>query len=478
MVAHLKSRDTDRIMTAAPPSPVPDRTAPEWRALDAAHHLHPFTDHKALTEQGCRIITGADGVWLWDSEGTRILDGMAGLWCVNVGYGRRELADAAARQMAELSYYTQFFRTATPPTIELARRLADLTPRGLSHVFFTNSGSEANETAIRMVRHYWALEGQPARTVIIGRDNGYHGSTVAAAAMSGMKAMHRQGGGPVPDFEHIRDPHRFRNGPDQSPEAFGRTAAGWLEEAIQAIGPGRVAAFIGEPIQGVGGLIVPPPGYWAEIQRICANHGILLIADEVTCGFGRTGHWFGSQTFDIRPDIMTLAKGLSSGYMPIAAVMVGQRVARTLIELGGEFAHGFTSSGHPTACAVALENISILDREGLVERVREDVGPYLMERLEGLSGHPLVGEVRGRGLMAGVELVRDKAGPGFFRPAGRVGTHCRDLCFKANVIIRAVGDTMVMAPPLIITRAEIDTLVDTLSRALDQTERDLPRLMP
>jgi len=333
-------------MTSTAASPIPVRTAREWRALDTAHQLHPFTNYKALAAEGSRIITRADGVWLWDSEGTRILDGMAGLWCVNVGYGRREMVDAAARQMTELPYYNQFFKTATPPAIELARTLATLSPRGLDHVFFTNSGSEANDTAIRMVREYWALEGQPERRVIIGRHNGYHGSTVAAASMGGMDAMHNQGGLPLPDFGHIQEPHQFRYAPNASAEAFGREAAGWLEEAIRAIGPGRVAAFIGEPIQGAGGLIVPPLGYWSEIQRICANHGILLIADEVICGFGRTGHWFGSQTFDIRPDIMTLGKGLSSGYMPIAGVMVGERVVRTLFELGAEFVHGFTSSGH------------------------------------------------------------------------------------------------------------------------------------
>ncbi|MBB4285292.1 aspartate aminotransferase family protein [Roseospira goensis] len=462
---------------SALPAALPTRSTAEWRALDAAHALHPFTDYKALAAEGSRIITRADGVYLWDSEGTRILDGMAGLWCVNAGYGRRELVDAAARQMTALPYYNLFFKTATPPAIELARKLVELTPAGLNHVFFTNSGSEANDTVIRMVRQYWALEDQPERRVIIGRHNGYHGSTVAATAMGGMGAMRRQGGLPLPDFEHIREPNRLRYGPDQSPEDFGRAAAGWLEEAIQAIGPGRVAAFIGEPIQGAGGLIVPPPGYWAEIQRICANHGILLIADEVICGFGRTGRWFGSQTFDIRPDIMTLAKGLSSGYLPIAAVMVGDRVSRTLIDKGGEFIHGFTYSGHPTACAVALENISILEREGLVDRVREDIGPFLMERLEGLRDHPLVGEVRGKGLMAGVELIRDKDQHSFFAPVGRVGTRCRDHCFSNNVVIRAVEDTMVMAPPLIITRDQIETMVDTLARALDRTQRDLPRLM-
>ncbi len=458
------------------PTPLPVRSTAEWRALDAAHALHPFTDYKALATEGSRIITRADGAWLWDSEGQRILDGMAGLWCVNVGYGRADLADAAARQMRELPYYNLFFKTTTPPAIELAHRLAEITPSGLNHAFFTNSGSEANDTIIRLVRQFWGLQGHPERCVIIGRGNGYHGSTLATTSMGGMTAMRQQGGAPLPDFHQVREPHQFRFGRDKTPEAFAREAAGWLEEAVQAIGPGRVAAFIGEPIQGAGGLIVPPPGYWAEIQRICARHGILLVADEVICGFGRTGEWFGSQTLDIRPDLMTLAKGLSSGYQPIAAVMVGDRVARTLIDQGGEFLHGFTSSGHPVACAVALENISILEREGLVTRTREDTGPYLMERLSTLAGHPLVGEVRGRGLMVGVELQTDAHSGAAPAPAGRIGTRCRDYCFEANVIIRAVHDTMVMSPPLVITREQIDHMVEALTRALDRTWQDLPAL--
>jgi len=472
--AAARQKDRARPMTDSASPPV--RATAEWRALDTAHALHPFTDFKALAAEGSRIITRADGAWLWDSEGQQILDGMAGLWCVNVGYGRAELAEAAARQMRELPYYNLFFKTATPPAVDLARRLAEITPAGLNHTFFTNSGSEANDTIIRMVRQFWTLEGKPERCVIIGRLNGYHGSTVAATSLGGMVAMRQQGGAPLPDFHHIKEPHQFRYGRDKAADVFARESAGWLEEAILAIGPERVGAFIGEPIQGAGGLIVPPPGYWSEIQRICARYGILLIADEVICGFGRTGEWFGSQTFDIRPDLMTLAKGLSSGYQPIAGVMIGDRVARTLIDQGGEFLHGFTYSGHPVACAVALENISILVREGLVERTRQETGPYLLDRLQTLNGHPLVGEVRGRGLMAGVELLTD-ARPDLGRiPAGRIGTRCRDHCFESNVIIRAVHDTMVLSPPLVITHEQIDHLVATLSQALDRTWQDLPQL--
>ncbi len=444
-----------------------------FQAADAAHHMHPFTDHKALAAEGTRVIVRAEGSTLWDSKGTAILDGMAGLWCVNVGYGRPELAAAAARQMRELPYYNTFFKTTTPPATELAARLAALTPKGLEHVFFASSGSEANDTIVRMVRRYWQIQGQPARTVIISREYAYHGSTLVGASLGGMTAMHGQTGLPLPGFEHIRPPYYLRDGGNMTPDEFGVAAAQALEERIQELGPERVAAFIAEPIQGAGGVIVPPASYFPEIQRICREHGILLVADEVICGFGRTGNWFGSETFGIEPDLMTLAKGLSSGYLPISAVMVGDRVARTLIDDGGEFFHGFTYSGHPVACAVALENLRIIQDEGLVERVRDDIGPYFQARLRELSDHPLVGEVRGVGLIAAVELVRDKDGPVFFQPEGRVGTICRDHCFRNNVILRAVRDGMVTAPPLVITRSEVDHLVETARRCLDLTQADI-----
>jgi len=443
------------------------------KSADAAHHLHPFTDHKALAAEGSRVIVRAEGCTLWDSQGNAILDGMAGLWCVNVGYGRTELADVAMRQMRELPYYNTFFKTTTRPATELAARLAELTPAGLEHVFFANSGSEANDTIVRMVRRYWQLKGQPDRNVIISREFAYHGSTMVSASLSGMTAMHSQMGGALPGFEHIRPPYYLRDGGNMTPAEFGIAAAQALEERILELGPDRVGAFIAEPIQGAGGVLVPPASYFPEIQRICREHGVLLIADEVICGFGRTGNWFGSETFGIEPDLMTLAKGLSSGYLPISAVMVGDRVARTLIDEGGEFFHGFTYSGHPVACAVALENLRIIQDEGLVERVRDDIGPYFQAKLHELSDHPLVGEVRGVGLIAGIELVRDKKGPVFFEPEGKVGTICRDHCIRNNVIMRAVRDGIVVAPPLVITHAEVDHLVATARRCFDLTQADI-----
>lgn len=448
-------------------------TTQYWRELDRRHHLHPFTEYRQLNRTGGRIITRAEGVYLWDSDGNRILDGMSGLWCVNLGYGRRELADAAHRQLLELPYYNNFFQCAHPPAIELAQQLAEITPDALDYAFFTGSGSESNDTVVRMVRRYWQLQGQTGRTVIISRENAYHGSTLAGASLGGMKPMHKQLGLLVPDIVHIEQPYWYGCGGDEDPEAFGLRAARALEEKIRELGPERVAAFIGEPIQGAGGVIVPPDSYWPEIQRICREYDILLVIDEVICGFGRTGHWFGSDHYGLRPDLMSIAKGLSSGYLPIGGVMVGPRVAEALLQAEEEFTHGFTYSGHPVACAVALENIRLLRAEGIIERVAEDIGPYLQQRWRELADHPLVGEVRGLGMFGALELVRNKITRERFAPAGRAGTLCRDSCVRNGLVMRAVGDTMIIAPPLIITREQIDELIERAAYCLDLTVKAL-----
>ncbi|HKE94808.1 MAG TPA: aspartate aminotransferase family protein [Povalibacter sp.] len=455
---------------------IPSRSTAEWQALDAAHYLHPFTDHAALSRKGTRVVTRAEGVYLYDSDGRQILDGMSGLWCVSLGYGRRELAEAAYRQLLELPYYNSFFQAAHPPAIELARLLSEVTPPQFRHVFFTGSGSEANDTVVRTVRRYWDLLGQPRRSVIISRKNAYHGSTMAGASLGGMAPMHAQGGLPIPGIEHIRQPYWYGEGGDLSPDEFGVAAAQALEEKILEIGPERIAAFIGEPIQGAGGVIIPPRTYWPRIQEIVDRYGILLIADEVICGFGRTGEWFGSQYFGIRPDLMPIAKGMSSGYLPIGGVMVGDRVARTLIELGGEFNHGFTYSGHPVACAVACAAINILRDERIVERVRNDIGPYLQQRWTELTDHPLVGEARGVGLIGALELVRDKATRQTFSDPGEIGTLCRDLCITNGLVMRAVRDTMIIAPPLVMTRSHVDELIEKARKSLDMTLAEGRRL--
>ena len=452
------------------------RSTAQWQAADAAHFLHPFTDFKALAAAGSRIVVRGEGIWLWDSEGRKMLDAMSGLWCVNVGYGQRELIDAATRQLETLPFYNAFFQTATPPAIELAEVLAEVSPPQFRHVFFAGSGSEGNDTVVRMVRRYWDLLGEPQRSVIVSRRNGYHGSTMAAASLGGMSDMHAQGGLPIPGIEHIDQPYRAQHGKGLGADEFGRVAAGWLEEKILALGPDRVAAFVGEPVQGAGGVIVPPASYWPEIQRICDRYGVLLVSDEVICGFGRTGQWFGCETFGFAPDLMTFAKGVTSGYVPLGGVLVGERVARVLIEQGGEFAHGYTYSGHPVACAVALANIALIRRERLVERVREDTGPYLAEQYARLAAeHPLVGEAETCGLMGALRLVRDKASGAAF-PAGlRVGMLCRGHCFAVGIVMRAVGDRMIVAPPLVMPRADIDQMLALIRRALDLTLADVRR---
>jgi putrescine---pyruvate transaminase len=457
---------------------MPQRTLAQWQALDAAHHLHPFTDHEALGREGTRLITHAEGVYLHEADGNRLLDAMSGLWCVNLGYSRRELADAAYRQLLELPYYNSFFQVTHPQAIELARLLSEVAPAcpiaggEFRRVLFTCSGSEANDTAIRCVRRYWEVLGQPQRKVIISRRNAYHGSTIAAASLGGMTAMHAQGGLPIADFEHVAQPYWFGEGRTQSPEEFGLAAARTLEAKILELGPERVAAFFAEPIQGAGGIIIPPASYWPEIQRIVDHYGVLLVADEVICGFGRTGEWFGSQHYGIRPHLMTVAKGITSGYVPLGAVLLAESVAEPLVRQGGEFHHGFTYSGHPVACAVACATLEILRNERIIERVRTDSGPYLQQRWAELATHPLVGEARGIGLFAAIELTRE--GRAFPEP-GRVGLQCRGFCTRNGLVMRAVRDTMIIAPPLIITRPQIDELVDKARRSLDDTLAALQR---
>ncbi|WP_425039898.1 aspartate aminotransferase family protein [Primorskyibacter sp. S187A] len=439
----------------------------ELQRIDAAHHMHPFTAGHALAEKGARIVKAAKGVWLTDTDGEQILDAMAGLWCVNIGYGRDELADAAARQMRELPYYNTFFQTSHVPVIALASRLAELTPDGLDHVFFAGSGSEANDTNIRMVRHYWALKGQPEKRIIISRKNAYHGSSVGSGSLGGMVGMHAQGGLPIPDIHHINQPDWWSEGGEMDREEFGLARARELEQAIEELGPENVAAFIGEPVQGAGGVIVPPESYWPEIQRICDHYGILLIADEVICGFGRTGNWFGSQTMGIRPHIMTIAKGLSSGYQPIGGSVVCDEVADVIAS--GEFNHGYTYSGHPVACAVAMENLRILEEEKVVEHVRDVAAPYLAQKWAELEEHPMVGEARIVGMMGSLALTPHKASRAAFKAEkGTVGYICRDRCFANNLVMRHVGDRMVISPPLILTPAEIDILIERVWKSLDE----------
>ena len=450
----------------------------EVQALDSAHFIHPFTDTKSLAAKGARVITHAEGIYVWDSKGQKILDAMSGLWCVNVGYGRREIAEAAYDQMRTLPYYNSFFQTTHEPAVKLAAKLASLAPpagdQRFEHVFFSSSGSESNDTNVRLVRRYWDLMGQPQRKVIISRHNAYHGSTMAGASLGGMSGMHAQGDLPIPNITHIDQPYYEENAqPGETREDFGLRAARWLEEKILEIGADKVAAFIAEPVQGAGGVIIPPDTYWGEIQRIVDRYGILLISDEVICAFGRLGHWFAYERFGYKPDLVTFAKGVTSGYVPLGGVMVGDKVAQVLIDKGGEFNHGYTYSGHPVACAVALANLDIIEREGLVERVRTDTGPYLAQRFAELNDHPLVGTAETCGMVAGLLLMKNKAKRELFDENLAVGMMCRAHCFGNGLVMRAVGDRMIIAPPLVMTRADIDDMMALIRMALDKTLAEL-----
>ena len=450
-----------------------ENTRSTLQQLDAAHHMHPFNDNAALAKKGTRILTKGEGCYVWDSEGNKLLDAFAGLWCVNIGYGRRELGEVASRQMTQLAYYNSFFGCTTEPTVRLAAKLAELCPGDLNHAFFSNSGSEANDTILRMVRHFWAVQDQPGKNIIIGRHNGYHGSTVAGASLGGMKGMHKQGGLPIPDIHHIDAPYWFADGGDMDEETYGRHCAQRLEDKILELGVDRVAAFIGEPIMRAIGVYIPPKNYWKEIERICRKHDVLLIADEVICGFGRTGQWFAADYYGFQPDIMTLAKGITSGYIPLGAAMFNDRVAGVLNAKGGELAHGYTYSGHPVCAAVALENIRILQEEKIVDTCRTDTGPYLAEKWKALGEHPLVGEARIVGMVGALELVPDKSRREFFPDRGRVGQLCRDMALGNGLILRATYDAMLLSPPLVITRAQIDELAEKAWKSLDQTAREL-----
>jgi putrescine---pyruvate transaminase len=399
---------------------------------------------------------------------------MSGLWTANIGHSRRELAEAAYAQMLELPFYNTFFRTTHPPVVTLSRKLAELAPDNLNQVFYGSSGSEANDTAIRLIRHYWALKGEPKRRIIISRKSAYHGSTIAAGSMGGMSHVHAHSYPVYEGFRHIIDPYWYGESNDgESPEAFGIRAARALEDEILAIGPENVAAFAGEPVQGAGGVKIAPESYWPEVQRIVDRYGILFLADEVITGFGRLGTWFASQHYGMRPDFITFAKAVTSGYIPLSGVIVDDKIVDALMAHGDDFHHGYTFSGHPVACAVALKNIEIMEQERLVPRVTEFGGPALAKLLAKFKDHPLVGEVRSVGLLGAIELVADKRMRRRFADPCRVGLICRDHFFREGFIMRAVFDTMVTAPSLIWTQTQFDEAEVVIRRTLDLTLNDV-----
>lgn len=446
----------------------------QLKELDALHHLHPFTTHSSLRSGGARVIVRGEGPYIFDSEGKRILDGMSGLWTTAIGYGREELAKAAYDQMRELPFYNTFFRTTHPPVVQLSRKLAELAPAPLNNIFYGSSGSESNDTAIRLIRHYWALKGEPKRRIIISRKTAYHGSTIAAGSMGGMSHVHAHSYPVYEGFRHIIDPYWYGEGKDgESLEDFGLRAARALEEEILSVGPENVAAFAGEPVEGAGGVKIAPASYWPEIQRIVDKYGILLLADEVITGFGRLGTWFGSDYYGMKPDIITFAKAATSGYIPLSGIIVHDKIVDALMAHNDDFNHGYTFSGHPVACAVALKNIEIMERERLVDRVNEFTGPALAKMLAKFKDHPLVGEVRSVGMLGAIELVADKKTRRRFADPGRVGLICRNHFFQNGFIMRAVFDTMVTAPPLICTQAHFDEAEAVIRKSLDQTLNDV-----
>jgi putrescine aminotransferase len=466
---------------AAKPLKRRDRQTKRWQSLDAAHHIHPFTQSNLLAQEGARVITRAKGIYLWDSDGVRLIDGMSGLWCVQIGYGNREVAQAGYDALKQLSYYNHFFKTTNPWTIELAAKLVTLLPDGHTRLLFADSGSEANDTALKLIRYYWNLKGRPEKKIHLSRQLSYHGVTMAAASLSGLTPMHPQWDLPFPGFAKVPAPYWYgakaAGYGDTDPDEFGLQVAREMEKVIRDIGPDRIASFSAEPVQGAGGLIVPPGSYWPEVMRICRRYDILFHADEVITGFGRTGEWFGSYTYDLQPDIITMAKGLSSGYQPISAVSLGPRVGDAIAAAREELVHGYTYSGHPVACAVALKNLEILQRDGIVTRVKKKIGPYFQRRTrEVFADHPLVGEVRGVGMLAAMELVQDKENRRSFPRESHVGTICRDHCFANGLVMRAIRDTMVLAPALVINESEIEQLLRKAKLCIDLTAKDLGAL--
>ncbi|WP_409423034.1 aspartate aminotransferase family protein [Pseudaeromonas sp. ZJS20] len=450
------------------------RSTRDYQQLDAAHHINAFLDQKTLNLDGPRVMARGQGVYLWDNDGNQYLDGMSGLWCTNIGYGRQDLVAAATRQLEQLSYYNTFFHTTHPAVNALSERLFSLLPAGYSHVIYTNSGSEANEVLIRTVRRYWDLMGQPNKKIFIGRHNGYHGSTVGSASLGGMQFMHEMGDLPIPNVVHIGEPYWYAHGGQLSPEEFGRRCAQELEDKILALGAEKVAAFVAEPFQGAGGMIFPPQSYWPEIQRICRQYDVLLCADEVIGGFGRTGEWFAHEHFGFQPDTISIAKGLTSGYIPMGGLVLSRRLGEALVEHGGVFAHGLTYAGHPVAAAVALANLDALQGEGIVSRVKTDTGPYLQACLrEVFDRHPLVGEIQGTGLVAALQFCQDKATRRRFANESDITWRCHRLGFEEGVIIRSTLGRMIMAPALVISHGEIDELIAKTKRAVDRTAQEL-----
>ncbi len=447
--------------------------------LDRQSFFHPYTALADHQEKGVRVISEGDGVWVRDPDGKRYLDAVAGLWCVNIGYGRTDVADAIYEQAKRLPYFHTFSSMGNEPSIRLADRLKRLAPDGVSKVLFGNTGSDANDTNVKLVWYYNNLRGLPNKKKIIARQSGYHGVTVASASLTGLPLLHKSFNLPIADILHVSCPDPYRGKPDDMSEReFSKQLAKELDETIEREGPETVAAFIAEPVMGAGGVHVPPEAYFDEVQPVLKKHDVLLIADEVICGFGRLGHWFGSNLYDIKPDIITIAKGLTSGYIPMSASMVGDKVWDVLLNHSrdvGPFGHGYTYGGHPIAAAAAMANIDIFEREGLVENANE-VGAYMQQRMrEAFVDHPLVGHVRGVGLILGIEFVADKESKRPFEGADKVAPKVSQAAYADGLIARPLpgGDIIAVSPPLSITKEEVDLIVSGLEKALHRVANEI-----
>ena len=443
-----------------------------YRFRDPQALLHPYTDAIENENEGALVMARGDGIHVWDETGKEYIEGMAGLWCVSLGFGNERLADAAHRQMRTLPFYHGFNRRSHEPQVELAERLKALAPVPMARTFFANSGSEAIDTAIKLIWFYNNAIGRPAKKKIVGRKRGYHGITAAAASVTGVPANHAGFDLPFPGFLHTDCPHYRREGRDgETEEEYASRCAESLERLILAEGPETVAAFFAEPVMGAGGVIIPPATYFEKIQQVLRRYDVLFAVDEVICGFGRTGNFWGSQTFDLKPDLLTMAKALSSGYLPIAAVQINEKVYRGIAEgthARGTLGHGFTYSGHPVPAAVALETLTIYDEMDLVGQVAR-TAPHLQRGVRAFADHPLVGEVAGIGMVAVIELVADKTTGRLFDPVGKVGSYLMGRAEEHGLIVRALGDRAAFSPPLIIAEDEIGEMLARFGRALDDT---------
>ena len=445
-------------------------------ARDIKNLMHPYTNARKLETEGPLVIESGEGIYVTDNNGNRYLEAMSGLWSAGLGFSEKRLVAAATRQMEKLPFYHIFSMRSHGPAVDLAEKLVNLAPVPMSKAFFTNSGSEANDTAVKMLWYRAHALGTPEKKKVISRLRGYHGVTVVAASMTGLPYNHTSFGLPLPDFLHTGSPHYWRDAePGESEADFVARRARELEELILAEGPETIAAFIGEPVNGGGGVIVPPQGYWQAIQAVLDKYDILLIADEVICGFGRTGNMFGTETFGMKPDMMTLSKQITSSYQPFSALLVNERVFAPIADESnriGTFGHGYTGGGHPVGAAVALETLRIIEEDKLLDHVR-DVGAHMQARLAALTGHPLVGEHRGVGLIAALELVTDKETKAGLDKPGALGGIAAAKMQANGVISRNMNDALAFCPPMIITHAEVDDMLARTKRSLDETAAEI-----